>query len=310
MLDLDYGDRFCQFELWKDCNNHCKFCFDKGLPDIDKLSNIQYVKEKLNDPFMDNFNEVGFIGGEFFDNQLSNPEVKKGFYEIFEIISNKHDEGKIKKLYITTSLIFPNDDYLNEFLDFIDEKGMMEITLLCTSYDTIGRFHTEEREGWWKMHMKSLRKRYPNLKLHTEIIVTQDFIDKVLRDEFDIKGFIREYDTSVDYLEPNTGSFYDGKEEFNRHVPNFLPTRSSFIRFLKKTCVEDKSIELFKLFSKKIRSDMLYLVMGNEHVEIKGRHNAGRLLGLHMKILPRFGYIDSEIDMLDDVNALRESYEQ
>ena len=131
-----------------------------------------------------------------------------------------------------------------------------------------------------------------------------------MSEKFDIIKFQNEYSTTIDYLEPNTGSYYSGKEEFNRNVPKFLPRRADFIKFLHKTCIKDKSIELFKLFSKKIRSDMLYLVYGNAHIEIKGRRNAGRLYGMHLPIMPKFGYIDSDIDMLDDVNALRSIYEQ
>ena len=32
----------------------------------------------------DEFDEIGFIGGEFFDGQLSNPKVKDLFYRLFD----------------------------------------------------------------------------------------------------------------------------------------------------------------------------------------------------------------------------------
>ena len=124
------------------------------------------------------------------------------------------------------------------------------------------------------------------------------------------KSSEEEFNTSIDYLEPNTGSFYDGKYEFDKNVPGFLPKRDDFIRFLKKTCIQDKSIELFKLFSKKIRSDMIYLILNGKHVEICGRRNGSRLMGINLPILPKFGYIDSDIDIADDVSTLRSVYEQ
>ena len=124
---------------------------------------------------------------------------------------------------------------------------------------------------------------------------------------FDIPGFKAEYSTSIDYLEPNTGSYYNGKEEFDRAVPGFLPKRKDFLRFLKKTC-EDGSVEIFKLFSKKIRSDMIYLILNGKHVEICGRRNGPRLLGIHLPILPKFGYIDSDVDIADDVEQFRRIY--
>ena len=33
-------------------------------------------------------------------------------------------------------------------------------------------------------------------------------------------------------------------------------------------------------------------------------------MGINLPVLPRFGYIDSDIDIADDVNALRSVYEQ
>ena len=310
MLDLKSDNRFMQFELWKDCKNNCKFCFNKCLPDIDKIDNLDYIISKLNDVFSDNFNEIGFIGGEIFDDQLKDKEVHDKFYQMFSIVISKAQANKIKKIYITSSLLFSDLAYLNEFLIIMQKSNVLDKMLLCTSFDTVGRFHTKEHLQLWKTNMKWLKTNFPILTLHTEIIVTQDFIEQVLSEKFDIIKFQNEYSTTIDYLEPNTGSYYSGKEEFNRNVPKFLPRRADFIKFLHKTCIKDKSIELFKLFSKKIRSDMLYLVYGNAHIEIKGRRNAGRLYGMHLPIMPKFGYIDSDIDMLDDVNALRSIYEQ
>ena len=99
MLDLKSDNRFMQFELWKDCKNNCKFCFNKCLPDIDKIDNLDYIISKLNDVFSDNFNEIGFIGGEIFDDQLKDKEVHDKFYQMFSIVISKAKANKIKKIY-------------------------------------------------------------------------------------------------------------------------------------------------------------------------------------------------------------------
>ena len=310
MTDLKSNNRFVQFELWKDCKNGCKFCFNKGLPDISKLDSLNFVIRKIEDHEMDRFNEIGFIGGEFFDDQLNTIEVKNKFYELFNKVCSIINSGKMNKLYVTSSLIFKNQISILEFLDFLKKNNCITKTLLCTSYDSIGRFHTDEHKSMWIKNMKEIHIKYPELKLHTEIIITQRFIEDVLCGKFDINYFKNEFNTSIDYLEPNTGSFYDGKEEFNRNIPGFLPKRDDFIKFLKKTCIKDKTIELFKLFSKEIRSDTIYLILNGKHVEICGRRNGTRLMGINLPILPRFGYIDSDIDIADDVNELRSVYEQ
>lgn len=310
MLDVNSENRFIQFELWKDCKNGCKFCFNRGLPDINKIDSLNFVIEKLSDPIIDKFNEIGFIGGEFFDDQLNDIGVRNKFYNLFDKVCLFMNSGKMNKLYVTSSLIFDNQSSIFEFLDFLRIKGCLSKTLLCTSYDFVGRFHTIKHKSMWIKNMKDIHIKYPELKLHTEIIITQRFIEDVLNGVFQINEFKEEFNTSIDYLEPNTGSFYDGKHEFDKNVPGFLPKRDDFIRFLKKTCIQDKSIELFKLFSKKIRSDMIYLILNGKHVEICGRRNGSRLMGINLPILPKFGYIDSDIDIADDVSALRSVYEQ
>ena len=77
---VDCGEhRFLQFNLWKDCNNNCEFCFYRGhklLSNEKKISSINFVKERLLDlEESDFYNEIGFIGGEFFDNQIEDESV-------------------------------------------------------------------------------------------------------------------------------------------------------------------------------------------------------------------------------------------
>ena len=61
---------FIQFNMWKNCKNHCEFCFNRGCrlsDDNDKLDIVHFVRDKLNDKSIEDYNEIGFIGGEFFD---------------------------------------------------------------------------------------------------------------------------------------------------------------------------------------------------------------------------------------------------
>ena len=46
---------FIQYELWKDCRNHCKFCYNYGQSDkYSKTKSLDYFLEKLDDPEVDN----------------------------------------------------------------------------------------------------------------------------------------------------------------------------------------------------------------------------------------------------------------
>jgi hypothetical protein len=55
-----------------------------------------------------------------------------------------------------------------------------KIVILCTSYDAIGRFKTREQEEQWFKNIALVVKNYPNIVLHTQTILSQAFIDKVI----------------------------------------------------------------------------------------------------------------------------------
>ena len=97
---------FIQYELWKDCSNACKFCFNRGQQDLDKIESLNFVIDKLDDEELNDYNEIGFIGGEFFDTQLDNKEVRTLFYKLIDKCIDKIKSNKIDKLYITTALLF------------------------------------------------------------------------------------------------------------------------------------------------------------------------------------------------------------
>lgn len=56
--------------MWKNCNNNCDFCFNRGFKKscvAEQIEILDFTLSKLMSPEADEYNEVGFIGGEFFD---------------------------------------------------------------------------------------------------------------------------------------------------------------------------------------------------------------------------------------------------
>ena len=314
--------KFIQYELWKDCKCGCAFCYNKGEPSSNKLHRLNLVKEKLLSEEIDLFDEIGFIGGEFFDGQLENLEIKNRFYELFKICSDRYKDLKLNKICICTSLIFDVKNYLLDFLEFLKELNLLSITVLCTSYDTKYRFYTEERENLWKNNLIYLHEKYPTLKIHTETLLTQDFINKVLNDEFDIITFCKEYYTTIDYIEPSSGFYYNNKIEMAKKLPDFFPTKRSFIEFIKKTVFEQQSINLNDLLNPHLRANVLYYTNNNEDMVIRGRQqNPDRRVlkkvtvkdldfGDEVRTVPQIykdfdrGFIDSDCSMLDVVRLI------
>ena len=302
-LDLDSDQRFVQFELWKDCHNNCSFCFNKGLIDCNKQWSLKDCLARLDNPDLLLFNEIGFIGGEFFAHQID--DVKELFYALFDKVLSM----PFNRVLVTTSLIY-NPQCLFEFLDYIKHKQALGRLLLCTSYDTIGRFHNSASLALWKANVLTLHDLYPQLRIHVEQIVTNDFCERVLDGRFDIQKFESTFNVRVDYLEPNTGGFYKSKEEFEQAVPNFLLRRETFIRWLHYV-FSKKLVNPQDLFNRKLRSDLIYLTQGNERIEICGRHKGTKDDLLYFdKIghVPQFGYVDSTVKLWDDVLAAKELF--
>ena len=295
-------NKFLQYELWKDCKLGCKFCCNKGAPDLNKIESLNFVLSKLDEDETHDYNEVGFIGGEFFNDELKDNKVKELFYKIFEKLSKMH----FSKIYFTTALIFDMNKYLIPFLDYLKELGILNKCLLCTSYDIAYRFYTKEREDLWKNNMLKLHEIYPELRVHTETILTQFFIDAVNNDSFSITDFCNKYHTRIDYIEPGSGLYYHDKTDCSADLPGFFPTKSSFIKFIQKV-IKNGEIEPETFLSMELRSSKLYYIDDGRRFTFEDRRKSdGRGRPFDKTKKYEIGFIDSEDTMKDVVNNFME----
>lgn len=302
--------KFLQFELWKNCHVGCKFCFNKYQPTSntdDKLVALNKMLYVLNSNEIEEYDQVGFIGGEFFGGQLDTKEVKNKFYEGIDIIIERMKQDKINRFYIATSLLFDFNPEFNYFLQkFIDAKVLKRL-MICTSYDIEGRFKTHKEEQLWQMNMLGLYEKYPMLPIHTQIVLTQNFIEHVLDNSFNIEDFCNQYHTYIDYNIPHIGYDYRDKAEFDKLVPDFLPKRNDFLKFLHKTVIEDKTVDIDKLFDYKTKADVMYLIYINTIYRIVNKNYKTLLpFGLYDKA----GYADSDIKIWEDVAKFKEELDE
>ena len=62
-------NKFIQFQLWRDCNVGCAFCYNDGIAKGDKVQMLNFARQRLlQDDIGTDYTSVGFIGVEFFDN--------------------------------------------------------------------------------------------------------------------------------------------------------------------------------------------------------------------------------------------------
>lgn len=281
-----------QWELWQCCNNLCSFCYlGKNNRHNDKnrqLKSLTDLLAVLEDFDSDTFNNVSLIGGEFFQGQLEDPEIRELFYKVIHKIASLYVDKKIGSVWITATLTIGDQTDLYETLDIFEDAGVKPHpdygasgVWICTSWDPEGRFHTKDCEKNWKFHMKNMSKNYPNIKKNTTIILSQKLLEMYLNDEYIPKEFMNEFQTCLFYKQPNyyeadcdTGSlspliegYKEGRlsEEMmrikKRHNEElgfeFFPKRATFRKFLLKYASEDR--ETFdRICNINYRADELY----------------------------------------------------
>ena len=248
-----------QFELWDECNSKCTFCHlcnkNNITPNKTKLNMIQDTLDKISDlSIYDEYDTIGFIGGEFFQGQLNTPEIKSKFMELIKVANDLLNNHIVKDLWLNASLLIGNQKDLYEAIDLIDDKTKLWI---LTSYDSIGRFHTPKMLETWQYHMKNIHNLYPEIKLNTTSILTGDFIEKYLNDNIDIKEFKATYHTNLflkTTVKPGHLSHLS-KQEINDKIGNFFPTQERFQEFLFTFYMREGAEEYHNLFSNDLRAD-------------------------------------------------------
>ena len=254
-----------QFELWQNCNNGCEFCYLNG-------SRIISYSEKLND-----YNAIGLIGGEFFQGQLSDPEVKKHWLLLMQDMANYLREGKLRECWITASLMSEDLTDLYETFDLFPKDKKI---LISTSYDEVGRFKSEEHKQIWLKNIELVHNRYPQALVHTQIIVTQSYIDKILTDDSFLKETLKY--SSVDFKLPsvkrkdynqinglNEHSYHKKLMETYQEFPKgfFIERRNDFLKFIRKM-VEIFGKDKINWFCRnEVRSKTLYIMATGKKIE-------------------------------------------
>lgn len=305
--------KFIQYQLWQDCNNACLYCSDGNCghgvhpTSVDRIQTLQFTMEKLDDPEVFDYQEVGIVGGELFDYQLNDPTVKEKFYEMLHKMCNMHFE----KIYIATALLFDMDKHLVECLEFLRKEGVANKVLICTSWDSNWRFDTAKKFLLWKSNMQRLKKEFPDFNTHIEIILTGHFIDGVLNGTYDIKKLSEEYDSRIDFIEPASGMYYANKQELQAVCPNFFPTKEKFLKFLNKVCVKENIVDIRCLISYQIRASRIYHLDHGQFVCYADRRQPGfRVQCLDETRKYELGLIDSDQSMEDICVELCEMIER
>lgn len=296
---------FLQFELWKQCSFGCKFCYNQGFTKtFNKLQNLQRVIDIMNSEEADQYDEFGIIGGEFFNGEISNKQVHKKFYELIDIMIDKLQKYKAKRCLVATSLMFEDSTEWLVFCKYLNDHSVTNRFLICTSFDIEYRFDEKKIDNWL-VNMHLTKALYPDINLHVEMILTQFLIDSIMNDDFNIKQFEEGLQCRVDYAMPLCpySYKYKNKQEMQKALPGFFPTRDSFLKFL-QYMYENQYFNrqnIHELISADLHSDTCYMgFKDDDFYKMADRHK------LEAKSNPQltpdmYGYIDSNMHPRDDI---------
>ena len=278
-----------QFELWQECNNKCKFCYlgteNRFTADDIKIASLKKTIEKISDEsIFKEYNCLAFIGGEFYQGQLQNPEVKKWFYKLMDKSADLLNRGVIEEFWTTATLTIGKQEDLYNCIEKFNDKSKVWV---LTSWDAYGRFHTPKMLETWEYHMKHLKEKFPNIKLNTTIVLTGIVMEKYLSGEIpSFEQFCEKYNTSLFFKQP--ALFLDirnecknstseeiqkiGKSKCQTVIQNFFPTRKTVLKFYSEFKERETDNMWTRLFNVRYRADILERHLNNGEDETSTRN--------------------------------------
>lgn len=256
-----------QYELWRECNCKCTFCTlgndNEFTPNELKMKSLQTSIDEIKQMTKGEHETLGFIGGEFFQGQLSTKELKDKFFELFEVVNDTLNKGIVNNVWLNVSLLIGNQEDFYKILDMIDRKDRVWV---LTSYDTMGRFHTPKMFETWERHLKKIYEEYPEVSINITSILTGDLIEKYLNNEIDLYKYTKLYNASVYFKNPVQPyySTYMSNEDFNKVLGNFFPKRKDMLKFFMKYLQDYGEYEYDRLISTDLRADEVRKNYNNE----------------------------------------------
>lgn len=187
-----------EFLVWDNCNNNCKFCFQRENPRLfNKNGRAMVLDETIKFIESDQFKKGSHIlicGGEIFDNPAIFPDLNVFFAKIHSFMC----DGTIDLLYINTNLIYEDLNGLIFLLDLMkDDFTRLKFT---TSYDLYGRFNKKSDENLFFENLKWIKEKYPQCNIVTNTILTKQTCEKIINEEYNIRDWMEEYKCYVNLI--------------------------------------------------------------------------------------------------------------
>jgi hypothetical protein len=139
---------------------------DRSFNKPEIIRNLNVVFNKIDALKPLEYHTIGFIGGELFEKRIvEDADIFPIFKKLMQKIIELHRKDHIRSIWITANLVEKNPPYLYELCNGLNtlefDASKNKSIWICTSYDTRGRFHTQDKLDNWHKNMKLLTKKYP-----------------------------------------------------------------------------------------------------------------------------------------------------
>ena len=169
-----------EFIVWSNCNNNCKFCWQKKLNKPETILSSDEKVQALNDVIAKintlPYSDVLVVGGEAYLPQ--GDAVNKKLKELFQTVANRIKKGKMRYFYMNTNLLYT--DFVNIDAMYAAFRGIYDHLKFTTSWDPYGRFANENLSKMVMKNAKRISEKYPGVNVVINVIITKQFHDMYL----------------------------------------------------------------------------------------------------------------------------------
>ena len=196
-----------EFLLWDNCQNKCKFCFQRKNP---RLLTLEQQAKKLNMVYdfinSSNFkagNHILLVGGELFDDQKRKDFLRGFFINLVNFI--QQNPNHIDLVYVNTNLIFPINTLIQNVFPMISQFNragdeIFRKLRFATSYDIEGRFKDASSIDMFLQNIKMIHQTFPKLNIVTNMILTNKMCDAIVNRSFDVIQFMKDNQVDVNLI--------------------------------------------------------------------------------------------------------------
>ena len=189
-----------EFLLWDNCNNNCKFCWQRKEPRLydhnTRLIILNDVIEFIQSDKFEKGSHVLVCGGEIFDKPSDFQVLSTFFFIIIQLMK----QGIIDLLYLNTNLIYLNINGLYDALEQLKNADLLHRVHFTTSYDIEGRFKNEHDRNVMLTNLETISNKYPDLPIITNVILTKQACDAIIDGRFKVKDFMEKNNCWVNLL--------------------------------------------------------------------------------------------------------------